>query len=443
MPSVYVKTLGCKVNSFDSHAIENQFQALGWELRDSAEAADVFIVNSCSVTENAEKEARYWIRRNQREHPDSLKVITGCYAQIDSKTIADLEYVDVVIPNEIKASAAELISKRWNNQWTGKVPEHVALVEKNKQGHFKSAPLFASSKSSRTRVFLKVQDGCNGFCSYCQIPYARGQSCSVPIADILEEAEKRFQDGCREIVLTGIHLGDYGRDLSPETHFPSLFREILNLAKNHNSRIRLSSLEPSEVTPDLIAVALEYQDQFCDSFHLPLQSGSDKILKKMRRQYTKARYLDSVHQIRNAFPHARITADIIPGFPGETDDDFKETMDFIEHECSLASLHVFPYSKRPNTAALRLPDHLDPKVTHKRAESLRKLSHKLNLNYGRFALSKSHQVLWETSKGDRGQGRTSNDLAVVCPTPMTAGSFSQVSLKGFTENGKLLGIPLH
>ena len=289
-------------------------------------------------------------------------------------------------------------------------------VSGNRQSHFKSSlTLFDKSESSKTRVFVKIQDGCNGFCAYCQIPYARGASRSVQPSKVVEEIKRLSDEGVQEIVFTGIHIGDYGKDLDEYQDYKNPpFVEILHkiISDTNISRIRISSLEPAEFTPDLAALMQENQI-FCDHLHLPLQSGSDRILKLMNREYDKERYYQSIEMARKIFKNPFLGADVIPGFPGETDADFEETFEFIK-KCDLTALHVFPYSKRPNTAAIRMPNHVDPKIIKERSQILREYSKEKLSQYYRMHIGKEVEVLWEADKDSSGRliSKTTNYLNV-------------------------------
>jgi threonylcarbamoyladenosine tRNA methylthiotransferase MtaB len=459
LPSVYVKTLGCKVNTYDSHALENQFRAQGYDLVDGALGADVTVVNTCSVTANAEREARYLARRIRRENPGAMVVFTGCYAQTDSAALAAMDEIDVVVPNEAKERLVGIVHDGLGRRTRGelapaaaaaatKLPDGVKAVAGNKQGHFKSsATLFDKADSNQTRAFLKIQDGCDGFCSYCLIPYARGASRSVAPELVLAEVRRLVDAGSREIVLTGIHIGDYGRDLAgyagDDNPIVTVLRQIL--AVPGLGRVRISSLEPAELSEPLCALMAEHRELVCDHLHLPLQSGSDRILKLMRRAYDAAGYAAAVERFRARFPEASIGADVIPGFPGETDADFADTKALIER-LELSYLHVFPYSKRPNTAAARMPGHLDGDVVRARAAELRALSEGLASAYARRFIGRRLDVLWERDVDAQGRrlGYTANYLAVAAaglPTP-PAGALGPAEVKGFVDRGRLLARPL-
>ena len=450
MVSVYVKTLGCKVNTFDSHALENQFKAKGYLLVSEADRADITVVNSCSVTANADKEARYLARRLRRDSPETVLVFTGCYAQTDSARLTAMEEVDFVIPNEAKERLVDLIDASLDQRRQGllppKLPSGVKAVSDNKQSHFKSAvTLFDRADSEQTRAFIKIQDGCNGFCSYCLIPYARGSNRSVLPSPIVDECRRLVDAGVLEIVLTGIHIGDYGRDLPS---YAGVSHPILHLLSEIMSlpglvRLRISSLEPGELTPELAALLGQHSGLICDHMHLPLQSGSDRILKLMRRSYDSAGYSAAVQRFRALFPNASIGADVIPGFPSESEEDFAATLDLIK-SLDLSYLHVFPYSQRPNTAAKRMPGHLDHSVVKARSSELRRLSTELAASYGRRFIGRTMPVLWEKDVDPKGRrlGHTMNYLSVVADaSQVQPGTISEVVLKGFVEQGRLLGRP--
>ncbi|NBQ54688.1 MAG: radical SAM protein, partial [Proteobacteria bacterium] len=310
-PTVFIKTLGCKVNTFDGNAIGNQFRAKGYTVVDHASDADITVLNTCSVTSAADREARYLIRRYRRENPDGRMVVTGCYAQTDSARLAAMKEVDFVVPNEAKERLVQFIEGETDNRGVdgeadgsnaapenlaskmpaSKMPSDVKAVSENRQSHFKSSlVLFDDASSSQTRAFVKIQDGCNGFCAYCLIPYARGASRSVAPDQAFNEIKRLIDAGTPEIVLTGIHIGDYGRDLEsyagdaePFATFVESIMEIPGL-----KRLRISSLEPGELSKDLLQVLKRHADKFCPHFHLPLQSGDDRILKLMRRSYDTA-----------------------------------------------------------------------------------------------------------------------------------------------------------
>ena len=447
---VFIKTLGCKVNTFDGHAIGNQFKAQGYTLVDRPDGADITVLNTCSVTAAADKEARYLIRRYRRENPDAKLVVTGCYAQTDSARLASMKEVDFVIPNQAKEKLVEFVEARGDSA-AEKMPDDVKPVSENRQSHFKSSlTLFDDASSSQTRAFVKIQDGCNGFCAYCLIPYARGASRSVPQEKAFAEIQRLVAAGTPEIVLTGIHIGDYGRDLETDVAgassdpdpFAAFVRQVMQIPGL--KRLRISSLEPNELTADLLAVLKEFEDKFCQHFHLPLQSGNDRVLKAMRRTYDTATYAEAIDSARKLFPDASFGADVIPGFPGETEDEFTGTMQFIER-LKLSYLHVFPYSLRPNTAAARMPGHLPQDTVKARAARLRELSAKLAHEWHASFIGKNIDVLWEKDVDAEGRrsGLSRNYLGVVSAArhSSVAGTSELCRVKGLTAHGKLLVVP--
>lgn len=446
MSSVYIKTLGCKVNTYDSNALATQFEALGYSLADQASEAAITVLNTCSVTANATKEARYYLRRFRRDNPNALIVATGCYAQTDSKKLLDMTEVDMVIPNEVKQSLVGSTHKAFQNLKNGtpiteRFPADLKPVENNRQAHFKSSLELMQADSTQTRSFLKIQDGCNGFCSYCLIPYARGASRSVKPTEIKKEVRRLIESGVKELVLTGIHIGDFG-----EEHNYSLSRLIRELWEwDDMIRIRISSLEPRELTEDLLEALNERPELVCDHFHLPLQSGSDRVLKLMRRTYDTQMYAEKLAMARSYFPEAMIGADVIPGFPSESEEDFTDTVQFI-NSCNMHYLHVFPYSKRPNTAAARMPMHLDEETVKLRSRSLRELSTRLKRQYERSFINRPVEVLWEKSQDRSGRpiGHSRNYLEIVGPSTAECqpGMKEMVRIKGFTEDHRLFAIPL-
>ena len=447
MKKVFVKTLGCKVNTYDTHALENEFKRKGFDIVNDPKDAAISILNTCSVTDNADKDARYHLRRFKRDNPEALVVATGCYAQTDSQKLVDMGEVDLVFPNEVKDKVVEQTVSHLENIENGgslpenKLPENTKAVSANKQGHFKTSLNLEESDSSQTRAFLKIQDGCNGFCSYCLIPYARGASRSAHPDDIKKEVRRLIDIGTKEIVFAGIHIGDYGLDIHSQG-FVELLDEMLDW--DDMIRIRISSLEPRECTEDLIKMLAKRPELFCDHFHLPLQAGHDRILKLMRRTYDTKEYADNIEMTRSYFPNANFGADVIPGFPSETDEEFVDTMNFIE-KTGLNYLHVFPYSKRPNTSAARMPGHLAAEIVKERAFKLREQSKVLKEAYIKKQFNKEFNVLWENSLDSAGRriGRTTNYLEVVGPQSLDLkeNTFSKMKIKGFVEKDRVLGMP--
>ena len=348
--SVAFHTLGCKLNYSETSTISRLMEDEGFEKKEFDDLADVYVINTCSVTDNADKECRQLVRRIQRKAPESLVVITGCYAQLKPKEIAEIPGVDLVL------GAAEKFNKA----------AHLKELSKGDSTKISSCDIDADtgfnatySINDRTRTFLKVQDGCDYTCSFCTIPQARGKSRSDSIASVVKNAEEIAKRGSKEIVLTGVNLGDFGKGadgngplsiFQREENFYGLIQELDEVAGVE--RYRISSIEPNLLTNEIIEFVAQ-SNKFMPHFHIPLQSGSNKILGLMRRRYKRELYTERVEHIKALMPHCCIGVDVIVGFPGETDADFKETFDFL-HSLDISYLHVFTYSERDNTHALTI-----------------------------------------------------------------------------------------
>jgi threonylcarbamoyladenosine tRNA methylthiotransferase MtaB len=452
MTTIYIKTLGCKVNSYDSQALACQLTELGYQMAVNPEEAEIMILNTCSVTHNAAREAHYIIRKMARAKEGAMIVATGCYAQTNPADLQKIDEVHFVAPNSQKEQLAATIDRLYK--------EHAARrghgFAPSKQGFAPGNELGAARLSltpivpGQTRAYLRIQDGCESFCSYCIIPYARGRSRSVPAHEIISEVTRLQGLGIKEIVFTGIHLGNYGKDLlaAGETqHLEPLAELTRTLAESvlADCRIRFSSIEPMEVTDTLLAVAREFQDKICAHFHMPLQSGSDRILQLMNRPYSSAAYLERCRRVREFLPLANITTDVIVGFPGETDEDFTATCR-IAQLAGISKIHVFPYSVRQGTKAARMPDHLDPAVIATRARQLREQSEQTEREYAQRFSGFVVNVLWENSFDDKERriGRTAHYLEVVadCAPHVKQGESSTMRIREVMASGMLLASPL-
>ena len=404
--------MGCKVNAFDSHALAYQFQQRGFTVDNHPEQAEVIVINSCSVTANAEKEALYYARRFRRQNSQALIVVTGCYAQTNSSYLSRYPEIDFVVPNDHKPQLVTLVCQRLK-EITGehKLPPTAIAVSDNRQAHFKLAQTLSDhTDNSAIRKYIKVQDGCNGFCSYCIIPYARGASISVPPQQIVSQVERLTEASFCEIILTGVHLGDYGDDIGNGISFITLLEQLFAL--KHLKRLRISSLEPSELSSELLVVLDANRDKFCPHFHLPMQSANDRILRLMRRKYTIAEYHQRLQEAQRLFPQAMFGSDLICGFPSETDAEHRATLDFSKN-AGLHYLHAFPYSPRPNTAALRIKGHLALSEIKQRVAQTNSLSNELRRTFAESFIDQELSVLWE-HKNNRQQmvGHSRNYLRV-------------------------------
>jgi threonylcarbamoyladenosine tRNA methylthiotransferase MtaB len=405
--TVAFHTLGCKLNYSETSGMSRLLENEGFEKKEFDEVADVYVINTCSVTENADKECRYLVRRIQRQAPESLVVITGCYAQLKPAEIAQIPGVDLVL------GAAEKFN----------IARHLRELSKGDAAKICSCDIedvsgFNASWSvnDRTRTFLKVQDGCDYSCSFCTIPMARGKSRSDTIAHTITTVKELAQRGdVREIVLTGVNLGDFGRGPDGEARtedFFGLMKELDNI--EGIDRYRISSIEPNLLTPEMIEWVAGSR-RFMPHFHIPLQSGSNRILGLMRRRYKRELYAERVQLIRQLMPHCAIGVDVIVGFPGETDEDFKETFDFL-HELDVSYLHVFTYSERDNTRALELPGKVPMNLRNQRNKQLRNLSWQKMQYFTRQHEGQIRKVLLEGHvKSPMMEGYTDNYIKVTTP----------------------------
>jgi threonylcarbamoyladenosine tRNA methylthiotransferase MtaB len=354
MKRVAVATLGCKTNQFESAAMIEQFEKAGYSVVPFTQPADIYVVNSCTVTAKTDAETRRLIRRARRLNPDARVVATGCYAQVAAGELERMPEVDSVLGNREKQDIIGMVEAG---------ESHVSDIASEST----AGPLKLESFAEHTRAFLQAQNGCNSFCAYCIVPYARGRSRSVPLEEVLQGVRGLDANGYREVVLTGIHLGAYGLDLTPVVSLTELVRRIDT--ERLVPRLRIGSVEPNELTNELLALMAK-SEIICPHLHLPLQSGSDTVLQRMGRRYTAAFFRDLMGRVATALPQAFIGADVIAGFPGESNEEFNETMQLIE-EMPFSDLHVFPYSSRPGTKAAHMPGQVPGNVIKQRAELLR------------------------------------------------------------------------
>ncbi|HEY5974034.1 MAG TPA: tRNA (N(6)-L-threonylcarbamoyladenosine(37)-C(2))-methylthiotransferase MtaB [Geobacteraceae bacterium] len=405
MRKVAITTLGCKTNQFESAAMTEALGKAGYELVPFGEVADVYIINSCTVTARTDAESRKLIRRAVRRNGAARVVVTGCYAQVAPSELTGLPGVNLVMGNAEKKGIVQLL------QELGDEPRvRVADI----MAETAAAPLALESFAEHTRAFLQVQNGCDAFCSYCIVPYARGGSRSVPLADVLAGVNGFVTRGFQEVVLTGIHLGGYGRDLVPAVPLHDLLRAIEG--QQQVTRLRLGSVEPNEVTDELINF-LARSPIACQHLHLPLQSGSDGVLARMNRHYTAAFCRDLVSRLVSAVPDLAIGLDLIAGFPGESQAEFSAGFELVA-SLPVAFLHVFPYSRRPGTPAAAMADQLPPAVITERAARLRELGEMKKRAFGARFLGRSLPVLVQQADGNGLlTGLSRNYLPVSFPGP--------------------------
>ena len=374
MPKFSITTLGCKVNQAESEAIAQDLLDAKWSATADCESAEVCVVNTCTVTQKASMQSRQAIRKAMRANPNARIVVTGCYAQTAPQEINDIKGVDCIVGNDQKLAIRRLLQGNGDETVESPLPSTAAM---NANRTFQLMP--TATAANRTRPFLKIQDGCNAFCTYCIVPYARGRSRSMPVDDVLQGIDRFAKTGFQEVVLTGIHLGAYGRDLTPATNLEALMKRIDD--EGAIARVRISSIEPFELTPKVIQQAAASKI-FCKHFHIPLQSGDDGILRKMGRPYSHQDFTLLIDTIHRLIPDAAIGLDTLIGFPGETEAAFENTYELVA-KLPISYLHVFPFSERPGTPAAKLPEKLASRVIKARAERIRELGHQKRIAFYR------------------------------------------------------------
>ena len=405
--SVAFHTLGCKLNYSETSTLSRLLENEGFDKKDFSEKADVYVINTCSVTDNADKECRQLVRRIQRKAPESLVVITGCYAQLKPKEIAEIKGVDLVL------GAAEKFN----------IVQHLKELTKNDSAKICSCDVAdvtgfnaSFSLNDRTRTFLKVQDGCDYNCSFCTIPMARGKSRSDNIKNVVSNVEHLATTGVKEIVLTGVNLGDFGKgefgNKKNEESFYVLAKSLEQVAAIE--RYRISSIEPNLLTNDIIEFVAKSK-KFMPHFHIPLQSGSNSMLAQMRRRYRRELYTERVSLIKTLMPHCAIGVDVIVGFPGETEDLFMETFEYLQ-ELDISYLHVFTYSERPGTLAVEMNNPVPVNVRNERNKKLRNLSYMKMSEHTKRHIGQTRKVLFEgNSKNNIMEGYSDNYIKITAP----------------------------
>ena len=381
--------LGCKVNAYETEAMQEMLEKAGYEIVPFKEGADVYVINTCTVTNIADRKSRQMLHRARKMNPDAVVVAAGCYVQAQEGKVDSC--IDIVLGNNKKKDLIRILDEyRKSRAESGREKEILPDVELEDIGHTKEyESLNLTRPGDHTRAYIKVQDGCNQFCTYCIIPYARGRVRSRSMEDVTEEVRTLAENGYKEVVLTGIHLSSYGIDFDKERHLLDLIRAVHQI--EGIERIRLGSLEPGIITEEF-AEAISKLPKMCPHFHLSLQSGCNATLKRMNRHYTPDEYYDIVLRLRKAFPDCAITTDIMIGFAGETDEEFKESCEFAQ-KVGFAAMHVFTYSIREGTAAARRTDHVAHDIAVKRYHAMSSLAKKLKEEYFRSCVGKTEKVL--------------------------------------------------
>lgn len=420
MSRIAFTTLGCKVNLYDSEAMAELFSEKGYEIVDFDEAADIYVINTCTVTNFGDKKSRQMIRRARRQNKNSIIVATGCYAQVKPETVSGIEGINIVIGTKDRSKVVEIVEayKAENG-----VVNAVTDIKEEKEFE----RLKVSRLKDRTRAYIKIQEGCNRYCTYCIIPYARGPVRSRKPEDIMDEVKTLAKNGFKEIVLTGIHVASYGIDLGNIT-LADIIEKVHCI--DGIERIRFSSMEPKAVDDEFVE-RMAKLEKVCEHYHLSLQSGSDTTLKKMNRRYNTEEYEAACKRLRNAFPDVAITTDIIVGFPTETDENFNESYDFAER-VRLSKIHVFPYSPKTGTPAAKIRPQVSPEIKSERSHKMLELSNRLNREFMSCYINKPMEVLFERFENGYYEGHTRNYIKVLCK--------SEINITNELVTVKLTGI---
>lgn len=420
-------TLGCKVNQYESEAVEELFLEKGYQRQ--ARNADIYVINTCTVTNMSDRKSRQMISRARRDNPDAVIAVMGCYSQVKPEEVAEINGVDIVLGSRNKESVVELCEDILQNK---NVRDKIIAPSETKSFE----ELQISNQTEMTRAYLKIQDGCNMYCSYCLIPYARGNIVSRGIGDIVEETKRLAANGFKEIVLTGIHVSSFGKDFNEDI---SLIDAIEAVAEVDGiERIRLSSMEPRHISRNFLE-RMKATGKACDHFHLSLQSGSDDILKAMNRKYDTVIFKQKVNLIREVFPNAGITTDIIVGFPGETEENHKQTMSFVE-EIKFSKTHLFKFSPREGTRAAKMGDQINGNIKRERLHDLEKVEEKNRIEFLEKQLDQILSVLIESKSDFKGYsgGYSTNYLKVNVKENIPANTIVDIKVTG-TLDEELVG----
>ncbi len=418
MKSVAFCTLGCKVNQYETECLREMFLKAGYCEADFDSYADVYIINTCTVTSISDRKSRQMIRRAKRNNPDAYIVVCGCYAQTAPEKVAEIDGVDLIIGSHDKSKILEYVNLH---------KEECAVCDIMHNHHFEK--MSSSEQSHRSRAYVKIQDGCSQFCSYCIIPYARGPIRSRPVNEILEESKILAEKGFSELVYVGIHVASYGLD-TKETDLAGLLclaNEITDI-----KRIRLSSIEPMTLNADFCK-KISKCDKLCRHFHLSLQSGCDDTLKRMNRRYTTSQYKEIVDGLRKNFPECAITTDIMVGFPGETDEEFNASYEFVKN-IEFSDAHIFKYSRRRGTPADKMPNQISPEKKDLRSKQMIEICKKTRDKYLDTFTGKTLEVLFEEKNGEFWQGKTTNYITVLVKANLELeGSYQDVLIKNHVD----------
>ena len=420
-------TLGCKVNQYETNAMAESFMKKGYEVKSFEEKADIYIINTCTVTNMADRKSRQMLRRVKEINEDAIIVACGCYAQVAKEELEKIPEIDLVYGVNEKNKIVEYLEDYIENH-----------INKSRVSDVMSQKEFldfgTTTYTEKTRAVIKVQDGCDRFCTYCIIPFARGHIRSRRIESVVEEVNEIAKKGIKEVVITGIHVASYGREFEENIGLIDLLEEINKI--DGIERIRLSSIEPVIITEEFIQ-RLKKLDKICDHFHLSLQSGCDETLKRMNRRYTSEEYQKSVELLKKAYPNVALTTDVIVGFPGETDEEFEKTYKFLK-DIDFYMMHIFKYSQRNGTAAAKMPNQVEAKIKEERSKKLIELSAKNELKHNEKYIGKEVEVLFEEKEGYYIKGHTTNYMVVKVPYEKLENTICRVKIEDL-ENLELVG----
>ena len=392
-------TLGCKVNQYETNAIAQRFIEKGYKKVEFEDVADIYVINTCSVTNMADKKSRQIIRQAKGHNQNAIVVATGCYAQVNKEELEKIEELDIIVGNSDKANIVAIV-EQYSNKY-----QQVGKIEEEKEFQDFGTVTY----TEKTRAVIKVQDGCNNFCSYCIIPYAKGRVRSRKKESVIKEIKEIVKTGIQEVVITGIHVASYGKDFTDGTRLIDLLEAINKI--DGLKRIRLGSLEPNLITEEFVK-RLGNVNKICDHFHLSLQSGCNETLKRMNRKYTTEEFEKGVNLLRNKFPDVALTTDIIVGFPGETEEEFNTTYKFLE-KIKFSKMHVFKYSPRKGTVAAKMKEQISPNIKEERSNKLIQLSNNNEIEFLEKYIGKEAEVLFESSTQDGHiEGHTTNYIEV-------------------------------
>ena len=401
MKTVAFCTLGCKVNQYETNAMMQKMIEAGYEVVDFETKADIYIINTCTVTNMADKKSRQMLRRVKEINPEAILVAVGCYAQVAKEKLEQIPEIDLILGINEKNDIVKYVEQASKNTYVSDVLHQTEFLDFGDVTY-----------TEKTRAVIKVQDGCNQFCSYCIIPYARGRIRSRKPESVIKEITDVAKEGIKEVVITGIHIASYGKDFNTEYRLIDLLEEIQKV--DGIQRIRLGSLEPTLITEEFVT-RLKKLSKICDHFHLSLQSGCDETLKRMNRKDTTDQFRHVVKLLREAYPEVHLTTDVIVGFPGETEEEFNKTYEFLK-EIKFYKMHVFKYSPRRGTVAAKMPNQIDGNIKEERSNKLIELSDENEKEYNQKYIGKEVEVLLEEREGEYLKGHTTNYMVVKMKT---------------------------